>query len=130
MIKEKSIPELEIELHLALKALVEAKSNLVKDIEYTLLEPVKYSENGVFKQTTDVILKAPKGKHIDLMQKAQDKGLTGMLQLIGCGDIMFTKNQINGEFNIGISHTEFNDVDIRVLTDLMTFYTSVFFTYS
>lgn len=124
MIKEKSIPELEIELHSVLKALVEAKSNLVKDIEYTLLEPVKYSENGIFKQTADVILKAPKGKHIELMQKAQDKGLTGMLELIGCGDIMFTKN------NIGISHTEFNDVDIRVLRDLMTFYTSVFFPYS
>ena len=124
MIKEKSIPELETELYSVLKALVEAKSNLVKDIEYTLLEPVKYSENGIFKQTADVILKAPKGKHIELMQKAQDKGLTGMLELIGCGDIMFTKN------NIGISHTEFNDVDIRVLRDLMTFYTSVFFTYS
>ena len=123
MIKEKSIPELETELYSVLKALVEAKSNLVKDIEYTLLEPVKYSENGIFKQTADVILKAPKGKHIELMQKAQDKGLTGMLELIGCGDIMFTKN------NIGISHTEFNDVDIRVLRDLMTIYTSVFFTY-
>jgi hypothetical protein len=116
------------ELHLELEAIlleIRGLKTLTKEINYTLLEPVKYGVGGIFKETKEVILKAPLGKHIDLMDKAMSAtgaGIPEVLDLVGSGDLMLTKEE-----KIGINVTEFNDLDIRVLNDLTSTYMKVFF---
>lgn len=87
-------------------------------IEYTLLEPIEVSVDGKFKKVTEFILKAPKGKHIKYMQKLQSDQFGGVLELICCGDIMFTK-----EGNISVkSSVEFEQLNIATVNNLIKVY--------
>jgi hypothetical protein len=125
MSKEKNAKDLitlEADLVNILAEIKEVKGDLVKEIEYKLLEPVKYSHNGSFKETCDIMLKAPKGKHIDEVQDAIRDGVGGVLKLVGNGELMFCKDS-----NSPIHYAEFNDMDARVLSGLAGFYVQVFF---
>jgi len=87
-------------------------------IEYTLLEPIEISVEGNFKKVREFILKAPKGKHIKYMDKLQTSQFVGVLELICCGDIMFTK-----EGNIPVqSSALFTESSIATVNNLIKVY--------
>ena len=103
---------------------------MVEQIEYTLLEPINISVKGEFKKVSEVILKAPKGRHvkyIDEIVKHDKDGnaklsFEGVLKLLCCGDIMFTK-----EHNIALSSdSEFRDLNLATINALTGTYIANF----
>lgn len=103
---------------------------MVDQIEYTLLEPINVSVKGEFKKVSEVILMAPKGRHvkyIDGVIKYDKEGNAklspdGVLALLCCGDVMFAK-----EYDIAIcSDAEFRNLSLATVFQLANFYAANF----
>lgn len=103
---------------------------MIEQIEYTLSEPINIAVKGDFKKITEVILKAPKGRHVKFIDDAikHDKegnaklSFEGVLKLLCCGDIMTTK-----EHNIAISSdAEFRDLNLATINQLVGTYIANF----